>query len=253
MYQKELELAIRAAKAAGEVLKKRESISVNSAEGKDLKLSTDKESERVIVDLLRAGSAYAVLSEECGSVGEVDQSGYRWIVDPLDGTMNYYKNIPELSCVSIALWKGDTPVLGIINRYAVDELYWGIVGTGGYCNNIKIAPSRTEKIKDAVIATGFPTYRDYSTDSLKGFLRTVQRFKKVRMLGAAAIMGIFVAAGKVDMYYEDHIMLWDIAAASAIVKAAGGIVQIQRLENNMCVCKLFANQALMEDFNAAGL
>ena len=133
MYQKELDLAIRAATAAGEVLKKRENISVSSAEGKDLKLSTDKESEGVIVDLLRTESVYPVLSEECGSVGEADQSGYRWIVDPLDGTVNYYRNIPELSCVSIALWRGDTPVLGVINRYAVDELYWGAAGSGGYC------------------------------------------------------------------------------------------------------------------------
>ena len=253
MYQRELELAIRAAKAVGEILKKRENIFIDSADGKDLKLSTDKESERVIIDILRKESAHPVLSEECGSIGTEDQSGYRWIVDPLDGTVNYYKNIPELSCVSIALWNGDAPVLGVINRYAADELYWGVTGNGGYCNGIRIAPAQTENIKDAVIATGFPTCRDYSAESLHPFLRTVQRFKKVRMLGAAAIMGVFVAEGKVDAYYEDHIMLWDIAAAAAIVTAAGGAVQIQRMENNMCICKLFANQALMEDFYAAGL
>lgn len=253
MYQKELDLAVRTAKAAGAILKKRDHISVNSDEGKDLKLSSDKDSERTIVGMLRAESAYPILSEECGTVGETDSSGYRWIVDPLDGTVNYYKNIPELACVSIALWKGNEPILGVIYRCAVDELYWGAAGEGAYCNGTRILPSRTGQVRRAVIATGFPTHRDYSTESLMPFLRTVQRFKKVRMLGAAAIMGVFVAAGKVDAYYEDHIMLWDIAAASAIVAAAGGETQIELLDKNMCVCKLFANRELMEDFNAAVL
>jgi len=253
VYQKELELAIQAAKAAGALLKKRDKININYSEGKDLKLSSDKESEQSIIEILRAKTAYPILSEECGMIGKADQSGYQWIVDPLDGTVNYYKNIPELSCVSIALWKNASPVLGVIYRYAVDELYWGVSGRGAYCNGSRIAPAQTDQIKNAVVATGFPTYRDYRSESLMPFLKVIQRFKKVRMLGAAAIMGVFVAAGKVDAYYEDHIMLWDVAAASAIVAAAGGVVQMELLDHSMCVCKLFANQALMEDFNAAGL
>lgn len=253
MYQKELDLAIRAARTAGALLKKRNSISVDNAEGKDLKLSSDKDSERTIIGMLREESAYPILSEECGTVGDPDENGYRWIVDPLDGTVNYYKNIPELTCVSVALWKGNEPVLGVIYRYAVDELYWGAAGMGAYCNDVQISTSQTDRVQAAVIATGFPTHRDYSTESLLLFLQTVQRFKKVRMLGAAAIMGVFVAAGKVDAYYEDHIMLWDVAASSAIVAAAGGEVQIELLDKNMCVCRLFANRKLMEDLNAAGL
>ena len=73
------------------------------------------------------------------------------------------------------------------------------------------------------------------------------------MLGAAAVMGTFVAAGKVDAYVEENIMLWDIAAAAAIVLAAGGQISVDILEKNMCVCKMFANGALMEDFNAKSL
>lgn len=253
MYQKELDLAVRAAKAAGGILKQRGNISIDSTAGKDLKLSTDKESERVILRMLRAETGYPILSEECGVVEGQDLDGYRWIVDPLDGTVNYYKNMPELSCVSVALWKGDTPKLGVIYRYALDELYWGAARAGAYCNGLPLLPSQTGKIRDAVVATGFPTHRDYHSGSLMPFLRAVQQFKKVRMLGAAAIMGAFVAAGKVDVYYEDHIMLWDIAAAAAIVSAAGGVSQIELLNQNMCVCKLFANRTLMEDFNAAGL
>ena len=253
MYQNELDLAIKAARAAGSILRERNDISINSAVGKDLKLSSDKKSEKIIIDILREGSDYPVLAEESGYIGTQDRCGCRWIVDPLDGTINYYKNMEELTCISIALWDETTPVLGVIYRYSMDEMYWGVVGTGAYCNGIAISPSQTRKICDAVIATGFPTHWDYSIDSLQSFFSTVQQFKKVRMLGAAAIMGAFVAIGKVDVYYEDHIMLWDIAAASAIVIASGGVARVKLLENNMCICKLFANQELMEDFYAKGL
>lgn len=253
MYKEELDLAIRAAKVAGRILNAGGAVTVDSAEGKDIKLSSDKESERTIIGILRSESQYAILSEECGEIAGTDHSGLRWIIDPLDGTANYFKGLKELTCVSIALWKNDEPVLGVVYRYALDELYCGVVGSGAYCSGTLLAPSGVDCVRKAVIATGFPVHRDYGTESLMSFVQTVQRFKKVRMLGAAAIMGTLVAAGKVDVYYEDHIMLWDVAAAAAITAAAGGEVQIERLEDHMCVCKLFANRALMEDFHAESL
>lgn len=253
MYQKEIELAIQAAKEAGAVLKMRQGISIDSEDGKDIKLSSDKKSERVIVDILQKGSNYPILSEECGLLDGENQDEYRWIVDPLDGSANYCKGLTELTCVSIALWKGTRPILGVIYRYAVNELYYGIVGEKAYCNETVIATSDVGRMEYAVLATGFPVHRNYGTENLLNFVQAVQKFKKVRMLGAAAVMGAFVASGYVDAYWEDHIMLWDIAAAAAIVQAAGGESVIQHLEKNMCVCKLFANQMLMEDFNAQGL
>lgn len=253
MYQNELGIAVKAAREAGIALKERKNISIESSADRDLKLSSDKMSEKIIIDILSRESEYPILSEECGNVGAYDKDGYLWIVDPLDGTVNYYKNMQDLTCISIALWKGTTPILGVIYRYNADEMYCGIKGEGAYRNGIKITPSSTPLICDAVIATGFPTHRDYSTESLLPFLNVVQKFKKIRMLGAAAIMGVFVADGRVDAYYEDHIMLWDIAAAAAIVSAAGGMSQIEFLENNMCICRFFANRKLMEDFNDKGL
>lgn len=253
MYKEKLELAIRAAKAAGTVLNAGGTVTVDSFKGKDIKLSADKESERTIVRILRSESRYAILSEECGEIAGTDHCGLRWIIDPLDGTANYFKGLKELTCVSIALWENDVPVLGVVYRYALDELYYGMAGKGAYCNGMPLAPSSVSNVQNAVIATGFPVHRDYSTEGLMSFVQTVQRFKKVRMLGAAAIMGTLVAAGKVDAYYEDHIMLWDIAAAAAITAAAGGEVQIRHLEDHMCVCKLFANRTLMEDFHAESL
>ena len=253
MYQNELELAKVAARAAGEILRGRTGIQVDSAEGKDIKLSSDKKSEKEIVRLLQERSEYPILSEECGMVPGKQDSEYLWIIDPLDGTANYLKGLSELTCVSIALWKDQEPVLGVVYRYAVDELYWGVVGQGAYCNDVPIHTAQIPTVSQAVIATGFPVHRDYSTDSLSAFIESIQRFKKVRMLGAAAIMGTLVAAGKIDVYWEDHIMLWDIAAAAALVKAAGGCIAIDRLPEHMCVCRFFGNQALMEDFYAKGV
>ena len=253
MFEKELELAVRAAKTGGAFLRRRENIHVNSSEGKDLKLSSDRESEAAILSLLRSESAYPVLTEERGAVGKPNESGLRWIVDPLDGTVNYYRGLLDLCCVSVALWRDDVPLLGVVYRFEADELFTGVCGEGAYCNGLPIRVSDAARLEDSIIAAGFPSYRDYGTESLLAFVRKVQRFKKVRMLGAAAIMGTYVAAGRIDAYCEEHIMLWDIAAASALVKAAGGEVSIQLLEDGACDCRLFASRELMEGFDAEGI
>ncbi len=118
MWTEELELAIKAAEKAGEFLRKRENIHVDALEGKDIKLSSDKISERIIMDILEK-SSIPVLSEEYGFKG---QEGDRcWIVDPLDGTINYFKGLDDLACVSIALWKKGKPVLGVVYRFINKE------------------------------------------------------------------------------------------------------------------------------------
>lgn len=252
MYETELEMAKKAAAEAGAYLKNCSSLHVDGQEGKDIKLSVDKESEKILVDWL-SQTGYAILSEECGEVYGESQEGLHWIIDPLDGTANYWKGIKELCCVSVALWKKEEPVLGVVYRFAADELFWGVVHEGAFCNGHPIHTSAIETVADAVIATGFAVRRDYHTESLTAFVKQVQRFKKVRMLGAAAIMGTFVGTGRVDAYMEDEIMLWDIAAAVAIVKAAGGVTAVQLLDDYKCICKCFANTRLKEDYDAKGI
>lgn len=254
-YEKELEIAKTAAQEAGNYLIKREEMHVDAAEGKDIKLSSDKYSEKIIIDRLKE-SGIPILSEECGRVdgqGDPTGKGTVWIIDPLDGTANYWKGIQELACVSIALWKDAVPVLGVIYRFFSKELYYGIVGQGAFLNGVPIHTSGVSKTEQAIVATGFPVHRDYGTESLSAFVRQVQSFKKVRMLGAAAVMGTFVAAGKVDAYMEDEIMLWDVAGAAAIVLAAGGEALVELLEDDKCICKCFATKALMEDYYAKSL
>ncbi len=250
MFEKELELAIRAAKTGGALLRRRENIHVNSDAGKDLKLSSDRESEAAILSLLRSETSYPILTEERGLLNGEDDNGLQWIVDPLDGTVNYFRGLTDLCCISIALWRGNEPILGVVYRFETDELFTGICGEGAFHNGEPIRVSGAERMETSILATGFPSYRDYGTESLLSFVRQVQRFKKIRMLGAAAIMGTCVASGWVDAYCEEHIMIWDIAAAASLVKAAGGVAKIELLENGACNCGLFASQALMEEFHA---
>ncbi len=250
MKNKELELAIRAAKEAGNFLRRREGIRVDALEGKDIKLSSDKLSEKIIMDIL-GESEIPILSEEYGFKGRTGQ--IFWIIDPLDGTINYFKGMDEMACVSVALWKENRPVLGVVYRFMRDELYYGGEDIGAYMNDIPIHPSDIRQTGNAVMATGFPVKRAYDTESLSQFVKQVQYFKKVRMLGAAAIMSTFVACGKFDAYFEDEIMLWDVAAGVAIVNAAGGSTVLKSLQDNKVICKCFATKELMEDYYAKGL
>ena len=245
-YEAEYKVAKEAAIAAGEYLSQNHA-SMDSSIGKDIKLANDRTSEAIIIDRLQE-TGIPILSEESGQIG--GGMSLRWIVDPLDGSMNYFKGMKDLSCVSVALWDGEIPVLGVVNRYDRQELYTGLIGNGAKLNDEWICTSEVGDVSDAVLATGFPVKRSYDEESLSEFVKLVQRFKKVRMLGTAALMGAFVAAGRMDAYMEEDIMLWDIAGAVAIVKAAGGAVNVESHSDNKCLCQCFANRRLMESYNA---
>lgn len=247
LYESELKLAVEAAVKAGEELFRNDSLQVDSNIGRDIKLSSDKQSEKLIIDMLRE-TKIPILSEECGFISGSEKE-LRWIVDPLDGTANYYRNMTEMTCVSIALWKNNTPILGVINRFKEKEVYSGIVEVGAWKNGTMIQTSKMESLPESIIATGFPVNAKYDDESLRLFMRQIQNFKKVRMLGSAATMGAFVSDGRVDVYAEEGIMLWDIAAATALVQSAGGVTDITFLEKNRCICKLFANEKLKENYN----
>lgn len=243
-YKMEMNLAKDAAIAAGEYLLTQQRASVDSLLGKDVKLRNDKESEEIIIDKLTK-SGIPVIAEEGGASGNLGGvEKLCWIVDPLDGSANFMKEMRDLTCVSVALWENDKPILGVIYRYDRGELFSGIVGEGAYLNDQAIRTSDTSNVENAVLATGFPIKRSYSEHDLMKFISSVQRFKKIRMLGAAALMGAYVACGRVDAYTEENIMIWDIAAASAIVQAAGGCVNVERLDETQCICELFANKEL---------
>ncbi len=245
-YQNELEYAIKAAVQAGEVLKKEKLAEVDAADGRDIKLVMDRKSEAVIMECLEE-TGIPVLSEECGFRGGSEENlkkGKLWIIDPLDGSANYWKGMRELACVSVALWENGKPVLGVVNRFYCDELFSGVAGAGAWLNGSQIMVSGVEQPSGGVLASGFPLKRSYEGADLERFIKWTQNFKKIRMLGAAALMGTFVACGRVDAYMEESIMLWDIAAAAAIVLGAEGALELELREAFQCVCGMYASEAL---------
>nr|MBI3612073.1 inositol monophosphatase [Nitrospirota bacterium] len=242
-----LALAEAGARSAGKFLAgSRSRVEVVANFGKDIKLSHDRESEERIVRLLREHSDLPILSEEQGLIpGHATDQEMRWIVDPLDGSLNYLRGIP-FCCVSVGLWKGEAPVLGAIYDFDREELFTGIAEGGAWLNGTAITVSQTKNSSDAVLCTGFPVGMDLASAPLLAFVEQVRRYKKVRLFGSAALSLAYVAAGRVDAYCERDIRLWDVAAGLAIVRGAGGHVA-QRMSGTAHALTVHAGNALLDE------
>ena len=223
-----LKVAVEAVTAAGDLLLalRKKPIQVLSEIAHDIKLKADQQAEEQILDTLGRWQTLPVLTEESGEHGEVAENSLMWVVDPLDGTFNYSRGMPQC-CSSVGLWAGGRPLLGAVYNFFTYELFTGIVGQGAWLNGRRIAVSGVRVPAKASLATGFPHHQDLSDESLRAFFRQVQDFKKIRMLGSAALMGVYVASGWVDAYVEADVWLWDIAGAAAICRAAGGSVDVR--------------------------
>jgi myo-inositol-1(or 4)-monophosphatase len=216
--------------------------------GRDVKTDADRGAEDLILRELRRLARFPVLSEEIGLVESDTVSDYRWIVDPLDGTMNYVRGLP-LTCVSIALWRGDVPLLGVIYSFSSDEMFTGLVGHGASMSGKIVKVTDTREAKDAMLFTGFPVGGDFDDRSINHFVRHVMGFKKIRMIGSAALSLAYVAAGCGDAYYERDIRLWDVAAGLAIVTAAGGRFQVTATKKPQSFI-VYAGNAYIEPLSA---
>ena len=218
-----LEIAIAAAKEASDALSARDENwqQVNANQGKDVKLEADLNAEKIILKHLNKTDVQ-VLSEEAGWVN-ANESDAAWVVDPLDGTYNYLRGFP-VSCVSIALVQGDRRILGVIYDFNRDEMFSGIVGVGATLNGQEMKVSTIDKKSDAVLMTGFPVRRDFSDEAMVEFASDLGQWKKVRMIGSAALALAYVAAGRADVYREENTMPWDVAAGCALIEASGGKV-----------------------------
>lgn len=213
-----------AARRAGELLARERvfQAAVAGTSRRDVKLVGDTGAEERIITRLRRDSEFAILSEEAGAIGARRDAGdLRWIVDPLDGSVNYQRGLP-LSAVSIALWDGDQPRVGVVYDFARDELFSGVVGQGAWLNGAPMRVATATDEAQSVLCTGFPAATDFATEAVAGFVDQVRRYKKVRLLGSAALSLAYVAAGRADAYVERDIKLWDVAAGLALVRAAGG-------------------------------
>lgn len=141
---KELEVAKLACYKAGSFLLNLREKKINSISGKDIKLQADLDSEKIICEILSNAFSYPILSEESYKINEEQKKGIYWVVDPLDGSLNFSQDIP-LCCVSIALYKGDNPILGVIYDFNRDEMFSGVIGVGTWLNDKKIILSNKKK------------------------------------------------------------------------------------------------------------
>jgi len=224
-----LDIAVTAAKQAGIILRKHFTLNagVASDKGRDIKTEADKAADAAILKVL-SPTGYSILSEESDNKSLSGLDAHCWIIDPLDGTFNFVRGFPAC-CVSVALWKNRNPLLGVIYDFANDRLYSGIVGEGAFCNGLSLQVSSINSCAQAVLASGFPTSRDFSDNALLKTIRRIQKFKKIRMIGSAALSLAYVSAGIVDAYHEEDIWLWDVAAGLALVRAAGGDFTISEI------------------------
>lgn len=196
-------------------------------EGRDIKLEVDRESEKIIRKNLES-SNIKVLGEEFGS-NVLDRNEYCWIVDPLDGTSNYFRGIDQC-CVSIALMKENLIKIGIIYNFNNNEFYSAQSGKGAFLNSKKIKVSDIAEKEKASLTTGFPASE--SLESTTSYLEDFSGWKKIRMFGSAALSCAYVASGRCDVYQEKGVYLWDFAAGICLVEEAGGKATYKKIDDS---------------------
>jgi myo-inositol-1(or 4)-monophosphatase len=243
---KELSLAKKAALIAGKKLLQEKDILNKQifSSDKDVKLDADIQSEIFIKDMIFQNSEYPILAEESGKSIE-DLGDTYWVIDPLDGTANYTRSIPICS-VSISLMSNLNPVLGVIYDFNNDELYEGSLFTDAFLNDKKITISNIKSTGKGILLTGLPNNTDYSDEALLKMVKDFQSWRKVRMIGSAAMALAYIASGKADAYKENKTYVWDIAAGAAIVKAAGGYVSITNQNSDYQVDVFFSNGNILK-------
>lgn len=168
-----------------------------------------------------APTGLPVLSEESGELAGNQGTDERWVIDPLDGTVNFLRELAPCS-VSVGFYHGDTPIFGVIGEYPSLRLAWGGQSMGAYIDNSPLRVSNINKKKKAILCTGFPARFDFGRKSVTRFINLVSGYNKVRMFGSASLSLLRVASGSADAYAEEDIMLWDVAAGLALVEGAGG-------------------------------
>lgn len=221
-------VAIQAALSAGDLLRRGfgTAFEIKSKPGnQNLVTEYDKASEKSIIStILHHFPDHSILAEESGAAHRGKSDGVTWIIDPLDGTVNFARNIPIFS-VSIAAAIKEKVICGVVFQPMTQELFVAEIGKGAYLNGKKLSVSKVTRFQQSMMSTGFP----YNVD--KNPLHCVDKFAQmqikgvpIRRLGSAAIDLSYIAAGRYDAYWEVGLHPWDIAAGKILVEEAGGKV-----------------------------
>lgn len=195
---------------------------------REMKAYADQILEDVLIKKL-GRTGLEILSEETGFLPGRDGNCHRWVVDPLDGTVNFSRGLGSCA-ISVALCRGPTPIWGVLGEFPSGNLVWGGAGQGAYLSGKSIHVSSISEKRKAVLCTGFPSRFDFKNHEIRQMNKWFSTFGKVRMLGAAAVSLLQVARGAADAYAERAVMWWDVAAGLAILEGAGGAYEIRPRE-----------------------
>lgn len=222
----DLALATHAALEAGKLLREHfgSDATVDEATHHDIKLALDKESQTLITQILLEARPGDALYGEEGLAGNMD-SDRQWIVDPIDGTVNYYYAIPHF-CVSIALRVAGEIVVGVIHDPMVGETWTVEKGGPAMLNGKPIQASKREKLEESILFVGCGKDEEALRTGIERFRKASLKARKMRMMGSAALGMAYIASGRLDAYVESRISLWDIAAGKLLVETAGGKVDL---------------------------
>ncbi len=224
-----LNIAVKAARRAGGIINRAsrniDVIAVKEKAANDYVSEVDREAEQAIIRTLReAYPAHAILAEESGASGGSGNPEYQWIIDPLDGTTNFLHGFPQYA-VSIALAQKGVITQAVIYDPGRNDLFTATKGRGAFLNETRLRVSKRPYIQSALIGTGFP-YRELDhLDQYLGMMRDIIRnCAGLRRPGAASLDLAYVAAGRLDAFWELGLSKWDIAAGSLLITEAGGLV-----------------------------
>jgi myo-inositol-1(or 4)-monophosphatase len=241
----DLSLAEEAALTAGKLLRQHfgKSLVVDEALHHDIKLALDKESQDLITKILLSARPNDALYGEEGVAGN-QNSARQWIVDPIDGTVNFFYGIPHF-CVSIALRVDDEVVLGVIHDPMVGETWTVEKGGLALLNGEPIKVSPRLKLEESILFVGCGKDTESLTTGIDRFHKASLRARKMRMMGSAALGMAYISCGRLDAYVESTISLWDIAAGKLLVEAAGGKVSLTKKAGKADVYSIVATNGLI--------
>jgi len=217
--------AIKAAYSSARLLRSRfgRTHNIREKQAREIVTEADTESEKIIVATIRERfPEHAILGEEAGL--QAGSSEFRWIIDPLDGTVNFAHQVP-IFCISIALAREEELLVGIVLNPVNGELFSALQNGGARLNDHPIRVSEIPTVADSLLVTGFPyNLQEVFEPVIVRYARCLQKARGMRRLGSAALDLCYVACGRFDGFWEQNLKPWDTAAGSLIVTEAGGQV-----------------------------
>ena len=225
-----------------------ENLQVSKKAPGDFVSSADKRTEKILIEeLQKAHSEYGIITEESGIINK-SNSQNRWIIDPIDGTLNFLNGIPYFA-ISVGYEENGEIKCGVIFNPATNEMYYAEKGSGSYLNNSRIRVSNKKKIQDSLVVTGGPKQSSKNKDKIfSEYINVSKKATHVRKFGSAALDMACVASGRFDGFWQRELNYWDVAAGMIIIREAGGFVNFfEEDKNNPLKKNIIASNSIIHE------